>query len=120
MARAFGLPKARRLLTPAGYTRVFRHGCKRRDALFVVHAAPNALPHARLGLVVGRKAAARAVVRNHIRRQIRESFRHYHALVAGLDIVVLAQAGAASEPGSELRASLERHWQKIRERCKKS
>ena len=43
----------------------------------------NALGHARLGLVVGKKAAKRANKRNYMKRVIREWFRlHQHELPA--------------------------------------
>lgn len=51
----------------------------------------NDLACARLGLVVGRKIDRRAVVRNQLKRTIREMFRTHHLKLAGLDLVVSAR-----------------------------
>jgi ribonuclease P protein component len=48
---------------------------------------------ARLGLVVGKRHARRAVDRNLLRRILREHFRS--AGLTGLDVVVLARPGAS-------------------------
>lgn len=40
-----------------------------------VHAKPNNLGYSRLGLIVAKKIARRAVVRNKVKRIIREAFR---------------------------------------------
>ena len=40
-----------------------------------MHYMPNALEHARLGLIVGKKTARRAVQRNYMKRVLRELFR---------------------------------------------
>lgn len=52
-------------------------------------AAPNGLPHARLGVVVSRKVCNRAVGRNYMKRVTREVFRCHASALAGLDVVVL-------------------------------
>jgi ribonuclease P protein component len=92
---------------------VLRTGGKASDTMFTVYSAGNALPHPRLGITVSRKAAARAVVRNRIKRQIRESFRLHCNRLPPLDIVVIGhRAAAAANPG-ELRASLAQHWQRL-------
>ena len=51
----------------------------------------NALPGSRMGVIVGKKVAARAVDRNRIKRLVRETFRHSRDSFAGNDLVVLAR-----------------------------
>jgi ribonuclease P protein component len=61
---------------------------------------------ARLGLTVSRKVG-NAVVRNRVKRRIREWFRRDgRALVPGRDLVVIARASAADLPGPALFAEL--------------
>ena len=73
------------------------------DGLFALTVILNQLGAPRLGLAVAVRAAGNAVVRNRIRRTIRESFRlHQHALPA-VDIVVSARAGARLASAQVLR-----------------
>ena len=71
---------------------------------------PNDLRHPRLGLVVPRRVARRAVVRHRLKRQIRESFRHNTRRLYGLDVVVLARSGAERVTSKGLRSLLARAW----------
>lgn len=97
---------------------MFRHGCKTRDSYFTVFAKPSVTGHARLGLAVSRRTAPTAVARNRIKRQTRESFRRQQALLAGLDVVVVAQPAARTAAPAALRAALEQHWLKVTRKCK--
>ena len=73
----------------------------------------NSENYPRLGLVVSRKVNKRAVVRNRIKRVVRESFRCNKDHLAGLDIVVIAKPAAASAENKQLLTSIERHWQQL-------
>jgi ribonuclease P protein component len=46
------------------------------------------MPSARLGLVVGKKAIARAHARNRVKRIIRDRFRRARFELGGVDVVV--------------------------------
>lgn len=60
----------------------------------------------RLGLTVSRKVG-NAVVRNRVKRRVREWFRHEaDMLPSGLDIVVIARRDAATLPPQETRRVL--------------
>ena len=115
-----GLPKAYRLLRPPAFTAVLRQGSKSRDRCFAVFAARNALSHMRIGLVVSRKVSTAAVVRNRVKRQIRESARRHQQRLGGLDLVVVAHAAAADNENAALQASLQRHWTGIIKKCRNS
>jgi ribonuclease P protein component len=97
-----------------------KNGRRVRDAYFLVFVIANDSSSARLGLGVSRRVAPRAVDRNRLRRQVRESFRQHQHQFAGRDVVVMAQAAARPAASHELRASLEQHWQQIIARCKPS
>jgi ribonuclease P protein component len=72
---------------------------------------PGSLP-ARLGITVSKKVG-KAVVRNQVKRWVRESYRRMSDLVpAGLDLVVVARASATGSgyrgTVAELRGLLRR------------
>ena len=68
--------------------------------------APNGLPHARLGLVVGRKTNKRAVARNYIKRLVRETFRLNAIDLAGLDVVVRSRRSFGRDESLAARTAL--------------
>ncbi|MEX0885426.1 MAG: ribonuclease P protein component [Phycisphaeraceae bacterium] len=67
---------------------VFDAHCRKNVGPLAVRGRPNDLPHNRLGLIVPRRVG-NAVVRNRVKRLLRESFRLLqHELPAGYDVVV--------------------------------
>ena len=115
-----GLPKSHRLRRPAEFTATLKGSMRWRDDFFGVYAVANPYPHGRLGIIVSRKTSPRAVVRNRIKRQIRESFRSCQEKLDGLDIVVMASPKAGRAQAASLRASLQQLWDKVERQCKKS
>jgi len=105
-----GLAKSRRLRSGTELREISRSGRRIRDSLFSVHTRANNLGHARLGVTVSRRVSTRAVVRNRIKRCIRESFRRTQGTLDGLDLVVIAQPNAGTADPDALRVSLQRHW----------
>lgn len=95
-----------RLLKTDEFSSVFSLRRSVGDAFFQVLVAPNGLPHARLGLVVGRKTDKRAVARNYIKRLTRETFRLNIDQLAGLDIVVRSRRTFGRRESVEARAAL--------------
>ncbi len=60
-----------------------------------------------MGLTVSRKVG-NAVVRNSVKRRIREYFRKNKSLTPQIDLVVVAQKGSGSLSGEEVRRELYR------------
>ena len=64
-------------------------------ACLLALALPNGMDHARLGLTVSSKVG-NAVVRNRIRRHLRQLFRtRIEELPKGIDVVLIARSSAA-------------------------
>jgi ribonuclease P protein component len=84
-------PKAARLLKTDEYSSVFRLRPWRRSPHFVLYGKPTG-NEARLGLVIGKKFAPRAVTRNLIKRLAREAFRLRRAELGGWDILLRLHA----------------------------
>lgn len=102
-----------RLRKPAEFQAVFDNG--RRLALrhFTAVIAANPLNQPRLGFALSKKVAARAVDRNRIKRQWRESFRTVYATLPAVDIVLLGRGGCAKASKAEVRLSAQELWKKI-------
>ncbi|RME34375.1 MAG: ribonuclease P protein component [Gammaproteobacteria bacterium] len=107
------MPPTARLRRAADYSRVFSRGRAAGDRHWLVLAADNGLPHARLGLAISRKVLRRAWQRNLVKRIARESFRRHKHLLKGLDVVVLARAGCRDAARGLLRSSLDELWHRI-------
>jgi ribonuclease P protein component len=111
-------PRQARLTQPAEYQWVFDHSqSKASNRWMTVLATPNSRNRPRLGLVISRKAAGSAVARNRIKRQVRESFRHWQAQIGSLDIVVIGRAGIAMQPNRDLAQALEKIWKRLIDSC---
>jgi len=107
--------KSSRLLNSADFGHVFTCGSRKHGKYFLVVCCVNTLGYARLGIAVSRKVSKKAVVRNRIKRQIRESFRLNKELLSGMDCVVVAKFSAATISQPILRSSIDTHWRKISE-----
>ncbi len=109
MVRDF--PRSARLLTGREFRRVFDQRKASGNALFRIHYAPAA--SARLGVAVSKRVSPKAVIRNRIRRQVRESFRLIRTELAPCDYIVLARPAAARATPDELRKALDQLWQRF-------
>lgn len=106
-------PRARVLSGKAAFDRVFAARLKRGSRYFRVHYAHNDVGHARLGMAVSRRVDKRAVMRNQLRRQIRQSFRLICPTLPALDIVVNAKPEAAQAPRSAIWRDLIELWPQL-------
>ena len=106
-ARPHGFPRACRLLRRADYDPVYRDGQRRTSRHFTVFCRASGAAHSRLGISV-KRALGGAVVRNRMRRRLREMFRtHRQEIPAGWDIVIHPRNNAvATAEFSALTAEL--------------
>jgi ribonuclease P protein component len=99
------LRKNERLTAPADFARCHRHGARLRTKYFTVYAYRRGERIVRLGLAVG-KAVGPAVVRNRVKRRLRELFRCHKGLVPeGYDLFVRALPTSALATYAELLAA---------------
>jgi ribonuclease P protein component len=69
----------------------------------------------RLGITVSTKVSPSAVIRNRIKRVIRETFRNLaQRFTSPLDLVIIARSGAAELTNTELREQLCAGFEKCR------
>jgi ribonuclease P protein component len=76
---------------------VYQNGKSYANRLLVMYVKKSDMPRSRIGISVSKKVG-NSVVRHHLTRLIRESFRlHEDVVEAGLDIVVVARVSAKEE-----------------------
>lgn len=116
-AADFSFPKAARLLKRSQFlalsARSARPDLSVKAGSFLVLGAGNGLDHCRLGVTVTKKVGS-AVVRNALKRRVREFFRLNSAKwPQGLDLLFIARHSAAERSAADLRADLERAGRKL-------
>src|SRR5437763_13453216 len=106
----FRFPAGRRLKLSRDFTRVRTEGRTARGTLLTIGvlSAENET-HFRVGLITSKRVGG-AVVRNRVRRRLREIVRrHQHALASGVWFVVIARRAASGASA----AALEEEWSRL-------
>ena len=111
-------PKFHRLLVAKQFQHVFNKvECKQSGRYFTLLSRTNELKHSRLGLVIAKKHAPKAVTRNTIKRVVRENFRHaeYDTLQPRhhFDTIVLAKPNINKLSSMELHREITHQWQRL-------
>ncbi len=98
------LPRLSRLRRTSDYRRVQGRGQKiRRRSMLVIWLPRRDHPEPRVGLTVSKKVG-KAVVRNQVKRWLREAVRHeLHRLQRPVDVVLIAHPKAATSNARVLR-----------------
>src|SRR5690606_861898 len=99
-------PRAARIRASADFARVFDGARRTSTPELSLHWLRDGAPP-RLGLAVSRKVDPRAVVRNRIKRNLREQFRERRSALAPGAYVVVARKPAVALPNAQLRAAFD-------------
>jgi ribonuclease P protein component len=103
---SLAFPKSVRLLRRSEFRRVYDEGQRRSAPLCTIFFRPNGLPHPRLGITAPTRLGT-AVLRNRLKRRLREVFRlHRAALPGGWDILVNPREAVAKVPFPTLEREL--------------
>jgi len=101
-------PREARLVRRGEFDAVYRAGKRRSSSHFTVFLRANQLPVSRFGFSI-KKALGGAVVRNRIRRRVREIVRcHRTEIPAGWDIVIHPKTSVLRAEFAGLTADLVR------------
>lgn len=85
---------------------VYNHGKSFANRFLVMYVLENHKDTNRLGISVSKKVG-NSVIRHHVTRLIRESYRlHEEMFNSGLDIVVIARSTAANASYKEIESAL--------------
>lgn len=101
-----------RLARQRDIDRLFREGKKLEGKLFSFRVLKKEDPTPRLLVVVGKKVG-KAVVRNRVKRGIREGFRLNKDLFRFLDVAVIARPEAGSLRSGETAREWVREFQEV-------
>ncbi len=94
-----------RITRPEQYASVYEKGNTWVSNLVVIKALPNGLPSHRYGISVSRRVG-KAVVRNKVRRRVREIMRAA-PIKPGWDIVIIARQTSARADYRQIKESIE-------------
>jgi ribonuclease P protein component len=100
------MKKEQRLRRRSDFSAAYRRGRVQGNQLLVVRVLPNQLEVARFGFAVS-KVVGGAVVRNRVKRRLREIARQL-PVRPGVDVVVGARKAAAGASSVELREAMTR------------
>ncbi len=118
----FRFSRRLRLTRPPEFVAVLDANVRVRSGPLFIGALPNDRGHPRLGLIVSRRVG-NAVIRNRVKRQLREAFRlSQHDLPTGYDLVVSVRAHEPLTSDAyrtrllETARELDRLWRKKQQR----
>jgi ribonuclease P protein component len=90
----------------ADFQGVYRNGKSYANRLLVMYVLENHTDQNRIGISVSKKVG-NSVIRHHVTRLIRESYRLQEDVFdSGLDIVVIARAGAKDASYRDIESAL--------------
>lgn len=97
---------AARLHRPSEYVDALKGRRIARGALFVLNtprASADATQHARLGMIISKRLAPRAVTRNTIKRVMRDVFRHKQHELEPRDYVIRLHSSVGLQSLTQLK-----------------
>ena len=97
-----GLPRHRRLLRSGDFSRVERQGKRASSAFVVIVVKPG---RGRVGFTVSKKVG-NAVVRNRVKRCLRDIARRHKGLWVSRDLVIIARPEAAQAERTALEVDV--------------
>ena len=107
-----GFPRRERLTRRTEFIRAYEKGARWTSGPFVCYIVRQAGQGRKLGCAVSRKVG-RAVVRNRIKRYIREVYRRRRGrLIDDIHLVVVARATSAEANYQECAAAMQQIFQK--------
>lgn len=112
VAQRFQFPRAKRLILPAEFKRVREEGTAVRGHFVTIGSLPAPDGLWRAGFVTSRRVG-NAVVRNRLRRRLRDiARRHQHEIMSPTWLVIIARPAAAAATS----ADLEHEWLRLAKR----
>lgn len=109
------LPKENRLKKKKDFEKLFKDGMSFQEKFLVLKINKNNLSNNRFGFIVSKKISKKAVVRNKIKRRLREIVKKgINDYRKGFDIAVIALPGVELKTFEEMSRALEYAFKKIK------
>jgi ribonuclease P protein component len=108
----FGFSTENRLTGVNAYRHVMQ-GLITKCGNIIAYYSQNQLDNPRLGIVVSKRISKKAVVRNYLKRMIRESFRLTQHQLNNLDIVVIIRHSIDIKNNHTLHEQLNIIWKRL-------
>ena len=95
------------------FRRIYKRGRSYAGPLVVVYAERDRSSRSRLGITVSAKIG-KAVVRNRIKRRIREAYRSLEdSITPGVSLVIVARSRATQAAYADIAGALRHHLDKL-------
>ena len=109
------LSRENRLTRKKDFEKVFKKGRWFRYNFLDIKFTENNLNTSRFGLIVGTKISKRAVIRNSIKRRLRELIKtNLSSIKKGVDVVVIVRPGFQTKNFRDLGTILRKLFKKAR------
>lgn len=103
------LPKLNRLKKRKDFERVLGRGILLREDFLFLKKIENNLSFSRIGFIVSQKISKKAVIRNRIKRRLREIIRlNLPIIKSGYDFVFFTKKGIEDKQFSEIKNEVEK------------
>lgn len=107
------LPKINRLKKKKDFEKVFNDGQTIKSDIFFLKTLPNDQKVNRIGFVVSKKIDKRAVIRNKVKRRLREAIKGFLSqLKTGQDYIFIALPKIKDKGLEEIRTTIEKTLKK--------
>jgi len=108
------LARKYRLTKDSDFQKVFSRGKKAFSPYFLVRFQPNQLGNCRFAVVVANKIAKKAVIRNRLKRQVREAiYNNLSKFTQRLDIIVNILPACLEKDSAVIEKELVQVFKKI-------
>lgn len=112
----FGFSKAKQLVKTDEISSVFSFNSRFSSEHFQVLAKPGTYEFARMAVIVSKKTARHATVRNYIKRVSREVFRLQQPRLDGLDMVIRIRKSFSPAEHAVIEQELKTQFDRVRQK----
>lgn len=110
-----GLPRINRLKKKKTFDEVFKEGRGFKEEFLFLKLKKNNLKMTRFGFIVGRRISKKAVIRNKIKRKLRELVRlKLKEIKKGFDVILIAIPGIEAKNFWEIEKTLAKLFKKAK------